>query len=68
MNLELLQKRVIYSDSYIDELFKQYEETLFKNREDLLRLITCGYIGDEEISRRSLSKLIKDILLELGLI
>ncbi len=65
---ELLQKRVIYSDSYIDELFKQYEGTLFKNREDLLRLITCGYISDEEIGKRPLSKLIKDISQELGLI
>ena len=65
---ELLQKRVIYSDSYIDDLFKQYEGTLFKNREDLLRLITCGYISEEEIGRRPLSKLIKDISQELGLI
>jgi hypothetical protein len=60
-----LQKRVIYSDTYIDELFKQYEGTLFKNREDLLRLITCGYISDEEIDKRPLSKLIKDISQEL---
>jgi len=65
---ELLQKRVIYSDSYIDELFDQYEGTLFKNREDLLRLITCGYISDEEIGKRPLSKLIKDISIELGLV
>ncbi len=64
---ELLQKRVIYSDSYIDELFKQYEGVLFKNREDLLRLITCGYITDEELGKRPLSKLIKDISKELGL-
>ena len=65
---ELLQKRVIYSDSYIDELFKQYEGILFKNREDLLRLITCGYVSDEEIGKRPLSKLIKDISKELGLV
>jgi len=64
---ELLQKRVVYSDSYIDELFKQYEGTLFKNREDLLRLITCGYVSDDEIGKRPLSKLIKDISAELGL-
>jgi len=64
---ELLQKRVIYSDSYIDELFEQYEGTLFRNREDLLRLITCGYVSDDEIGKRPLSKLIKDISEELGL-
>lgn len=65
---ELLQKRVIYSDSYINELMSLYEGTLFKNREDLLRLIACGYITDEEISKRPLSKLIKDISEELKLI
>ncbi len=63
--LELIQKREIYSDSYIDELFKQYEGTLFKNREDLLRLITCGYVSDEDLGKRPLSKLIKDISKEL---
>ncbi|KIM11751.1 MAG: hypothetical protein KU38_06155 [Sulfurovum sp. FS08-3] len=66
--LELIQKARIYNDSYIDELFKNYEGTLFKNREDLLRLITCGYINDEDIDKRPLSKLIKDISQELGLI
>ena len=66
--LELLQKREIYSDSYIDDLLNQYEGTLFKNREDLLRLITCGYVNDEDLHKRPLSKLIKDISEELKLI
>jgi len=66
--VELLQKRVIYSDSYIDELLNKYEGTLFKNKEDLLRLITCGYVNDEDINKRPLSKLIKDISEELKLI
>ena len=65
--LELIQKNAIYNESYIDELMTQYEGTLFKNREDLLRHITCGYITDEEIGKRPLSKLIKDISTELGL-
>jgi hypothetical protein len=65
---ELLVKAEIYNESYIDELFNQYEGTLFKNREDLMRLITCGYITDEEINKRPLSKLIKDISEELELI
>lgn len=66
--LELIQKAEIYNDSYIDELFNRYEGTLFKNREDLMRLISCGYITDEEINKRPLSKLIKDISEELELI
>lgn len=66
--LELIQKAEIYNDSYIDELMQNYEGTLFKNKEDLLRLITCGYVSDEDLHKRPLSKLIKDISEELGLI
>lgn len=64
---ELLQKREIYPDSYIDELAHNYSG-LFKNREDLLRLITCGYVEDKDLDKRPLSKLIKDISEELELI
>jgi len=66
--LELIQKEAIYNESYLDELLTQYEGTLFKNREDLQRLIGGGYITDDEISKRPLSKLIKDISQELNLI
>jgi hypothetical protein len=66
--LELIQKREIYPDSYIDDLFHQYEGILFKNREDVLRHITGGYIDDIDINKRPLSKLIKDISEELDLI
>ena len=66
--LELIQKAEIYNDSYIEELMQKYEGSLFKNREDLLRLITCGYVSDEDLHKRPLSKLIKDISEELKLI
>lgn len=66
--LELIQKSEIYSDSYIDELYQNYEGTLFRNREDVLRLITNGYVEDKDINKRPLSKLIKDISEELGLV
>lgn len=66
--LELIQKQAIYNESYIDELLTQYEGTLFKNREDLQRLVSGGYVSEEEIGKRPLSKLIKDISTELGLI
>ncbi len=66
--LELIQKAEIYNDSYVNELYNNYEGTLFKNREDLLRLITCGYVNDEDLNKRPLSKLTKDISEELGLI
>jgi hypothetical protein len=66
--LELIQKAEMYNESYIDELMKNYEGTLFKNREDLMRLIFGGYITDKEISKRPLSKLTKDILEQLEII
>ncbi|PHS36216.1 MAG: hypothetical protein COB07_12520 [Sulfurovum sp.] len=66
--LELIQKQAIYNESYLDELITQYEGTLFKNKEDLQRLISGGYISDDEIGKRPLSKLIKDISTELGMI
>jgi len=60
--LELIQKKYAYSDSYIDSLFKQYEGTLFKNREDILRLVTSNFVGEENLSKRPLSKLTRDIV------
>lgn len=66
--LELIQKSVMYNESYIEELMKNYEGTLFKNEEDLLRLIFGGYISDEDLGRRPLSKLTKDMLEQLEII
>lgn len=65
---EILIKSEIYNESYIEELMKNYEGTLFKNKEDLLRLIFGGYIADEELGKRPLSKLTKDILEQLEII
>ena len=66
--LELIQKSVMYNESYIEELMKNYEGTLFKNEEDLLRLIFGGYISDEDLGKRPLSKLTKDILEQLEIV
>lgn len=66
--LELIQKSVMYNESYIEELMQNYEGTLFKNREDLLRLIFGGYIANEDLGKRPLSKLTKDILEQLEIL
>ncbi len=66
--LELIHKAEIYNESYIDELMTQYDGSLFKNREDLLRLITRGYVSDDDVHKRPLSELIKDISEELELL
>ncbi|WP_024786805.1 MULTISPECIES: HNH endonuclease [unclassified Lebetimonas] len=65
--LELIQKTYMYDESYLDELFKKYEGTFFRNKEDLTRLISGGYISEDEINKRPLSKLIKDMLEYLNL-
>lgn len=58
--------------AYILFLINNEEESdkakLFKNKEDLLRLIFGGYIADEELGKRPLSKLTKDILEQLEII
>ena len=66
--LELIQKSYMYNESYLDELMKNYEGMLFKNREDLLRLVFGGYIADEDLGKRPLSKLTKDILEQLDIV
>jgi len=65
--LELIQKKYAYSESYIDNLFQQYEGTLFKNREDILRLVTSNFVEEEDLSKRPLSKLTMDIVRQLDL-
>ncbi len=66
--LELIQKSQIYNESYIDELLSKYGNgKVFDTREDLMRLLTCGYVSGEDINKRPLSKLIKDISEDLGI-
>jgi len=57
--LELLDKSRAYNDASIDNIKK--DTKIFKEKEDILRLITCGYMEDEKLDQRPLSKLIKDI-------
>ena len=65
--LELIQKKYAYSESYIDSLFQQYEGTLFKNREDILRFVTNNFTEEDNLSKRPLSKLTRDIVRQLDL-
>ena len=54
--------------NYHDEKMEnKYQNFTTNNREDLQRLVTDGYVSEEEIGKRPLLKLIKDISSELGL-
>ena len=61
---ELLIKRTIYTKSYIDELKKNFHFT----DDEIYRFLFCNYRDSDEYRKRPLSKLIKDISQELGLI
>ncbi|MCF6183724.1 MAG: hypothetical protein L3J56_03700 [Bacteroidales bacterium] len=63
--LELIKKQYMYSEEYIETLFKQYEGTLFKNYEQLKGIIFGNYISDDEIHKRPLAKFTKDIVKDL---
>lgn len=61
---EILKKRIIYSRSQIKELYKSYGN-LFKDEEELVRIIFGNYINSKDLNKRPLSKLTKDILKEI---
>lgn len=64
---ELIRKAIVYNESRIDELFNEYEGSLFNSREDVVSMIVSNYIDDEDLDKRVLAKLTKDISEELGL-
>jgi hypothetical protein len=68
ISLELIQKSQTYNESYIDELFRKYEGTLFRSREDVLRLALGNFVETEDFEKRPLAKLTHDIAQELGLL
>jgi hypothetical protein len=61
--LELLIKKAYYPKSYIDEL-----KSFGFSEDEVYRYLVCNYKNDEDLHKRPLSKLIKDISEELNLI
>lgn len=62
--LDLLLKKTIYTKSYIKELKEN-----FKLKDDeIYRFLFCNYLKDKDLHKRPLSKLIKDISKDIGLI
>ncbi|BDS15490.1 hypothetical protein [Aureispira anguillae] len=66
--LELIHKNIVYNEDYINSLYQQYEGTLFKNREDILRFIASNYIEEQDLGKRPLAKLTRDVVEGLDLI
>lgn len=61
--IELILKYLHYPESYINEL-----STFGYSPEEIYRFIFSNYYNDEDLSKRPLSKLIKDIATELELL
>ena len=64
--LELIDKYHAYNNSAIEVILK--DTKIFSSKADLERLITCGYMIDEDLDKRPLSKMTKDIYEQLKLL
>lgn len=64
---ELLKKAQIYGPDMRNSLMTQFPD-LFASEEELLRTIFGNYIEIKDTLKRPLSKLTKDLLIELGII
>ncbi|MBC2582898.1 hypothetical protein [Clostridium sp. DJ247] len=62
---ELIVKSTIYNDSYINELLLNYSD-IFNSKKQVMELLLSSYLDNSE--KRPLSKLIKDISQQLGLL
>ena len=62
--IELLVKKAYYPQSYIEEL----EKSFGFGRDEIYRYLFSNYNQDEDLHKRPLSKLVRDISEELGLI
>lgn len=64
---EMLLKGEIYSPDYIQSLMEQFPN-LIENEEEALRIIMGNYINEEDLGKRPLSKLTRDIAKDVGFI
>ncbi len=62
--IDLLMKKAYYPKSYLEELKNNFGFS----EDEIYRYLMCNYQKDEDLHKRPLSKLIKDISEELGLI
>lgn len=63
---DLIRKAIIYNQTRIDELYSQYGN-LFSSREEVWIMVLGNYIDSDDLGKRPLAKLTKDIMEELGI-
>lgn len=61
---DLLLKKTIYTKSYIKEL----KDNFRLSDDEIYRFLFCNYLKDKDLHKRPLSKLIRDIVDDIGLL
>jgi hypothetical protein len=64
---EIIRKRYISDDKYIETLKKSFKQFNFSH-DDIYRLAFGGYYHEKDFHRRPLSKMIKDIAIEMEIV
>ncbi|WP_134703795.1 hypothetical protein [Ammoniphilus sp. YIM 78166] len=64
---DIIKKSIIYNEDRINELYDLYQGTLFSSKEEIKQMIATNYLEENDLDKRALSKLTKDISEELGL-
>lgn len=59
--IDMLRKKQIYNVDFINDLFRQYEGTLFSTKSDVVSMIYNASLKESEFSNRPFSKLLYDI-------
>lgn len=63
---ELVKKAQIYNDGQLTEYLENFCE-LFESKNEMHRIIFGNYVAEEELGKRPLAKLTKDLLDDLGI-
>lgn len=62
--LEIMNKKSIYTDGLLSELYEKHEG-LFSSTEETRRILYGNYVNEKDIHKRPLAKLTKDIYCDL---
>ncbi|MGA5681364.1 hypothetical protein ACPCHR_27465 [Bacillus bombysepticus] len=63
---EIIIKSLLYNNDSIESMYKDFPN-LFSEKEDLLRVVYSNYVDAENMDKRVLAKLTKDIVKEFGI-
>jgi hypothetical protein len=62
---EIIQKKYIYTDERISELFSSFPD-LFESEREVKQLLVGNYLDPDDFNKRPLSKLTHDIMVDVG--